>query len=188
MLHQSKITLTILLSVFFIANHAHSDSLDTSLSNDSVRLQYTASLQRNDLNMSADFLHHEDDGDLGGLGLFVDGGSKASSVIQQGGVGGKLIYFNSDGIDGAALALGGYIRHTLSAANLISLRGDLFYAPGVVAFGDADRYLEASLRVEYKLMDRADIYAGLRKLEIGLDSTGNVDADKGAFAGLILHF
>ncbi|MBV1882942.1 MAG: YfaZ family protein [Pseudomonadales bacterium] len=172
------------LTTLLICNSARSESLDTSLSNDSLRLQYTSSLQSNDLNISADFLHHEDDGDLGGIGLFVSG----SSSLRKSGVGGKFIYFNSESIDGAALALGGFFRHTLSAANLISIRGDLYYAPGVVAFNDADRYFEISLRIEYKLMDRADIFVGARKVEIGLDKAGDADVDKGAYAGLIIHF
>lgn len=188
MLRKTTATLSLSLSTLLVCNSALSESLDTSLSNDSVRLQYATSLQRNDLNLSADFLHHEDDGDLGGIGLFINGGSKAASGLRKGGVGGKFIYFNNSSTNGAALALGGFLRHTLAAANLISLRGDLYYAPGVVTFNDADRYFEISVRIEYKLMDRADIFAGIRKLEIGLDKAGDADVDKGAFAGLVMHF
>ena len=102
----------------------------------------------------------------------------------------KLVYFDLDGadLDGSALALGGFFRHTLSSANLVSIRADLFYAPSVVSFGDSDRYLELSVRAEYKLMERADLFAGIRKIEIGLEDFNDADIDEGAFAGLVIHF
>ena len=188
MLRQFSILLALSLTTLIIGNNAHSEALDTSLSNDSVRLQYATSLENNDLYISGDILHHEHDGDLLGLGLYIGANSKTHSGMEKGGIGGKLIYFHENSFNGAALALGGFMRHTLSAANLISFRADLYYAPGVVSFGDADRYTEVSFRVEYKLMDRADVFAGIRKLELGIEGFGSADIDEGAFAGLVIHF
>jgi hypothetical protein len=188
MLSHSKLFLV--FSILLLSSNAYSESLDTSLSNDAVRLQYATPLQNNGLNLAADFLHHENDADLGGLGLYVRGHSKASTGQQKSGIGGKLIYFNSEETDtnGMALALGGFLKHTLSAANLVSFRGDFYYAPGIVSFGDADRYVEASVRAEYSIMEHANVFAGLRKVEVGLDKQGDTNIDDGAFAGLIIHF
>ena len=173
-------------------NTANAESeFDVDLSNDVVRLGISTPVASGNLLGSASYLHHEDDADLFAAGIHVAGKSKASRGKQTTGLGVKLAGFTTDeaDLDGGALALGGFIKHTLADANLITLRGDLYYAPDVVAFGDADKYLEFSLRVEYRLMDNANVFAGYRKIDIGIkDSSATADLDKSAHVGINLLF
>lgn len=185
---------TLALASVFLFNQAQAESaIDVDLSSDVVRLALATPLANGNLIGSGSYLHHEDNGDLFSAGLSVAGKSKASRGQQTTGLGFKAVGFTTDedrgDVDGAALALGGFIRHNLSDANLISLRGDLYYAPSVVSFGDADKYLEFSFRVEYELMENANLYAGYRKIEIDIkDVDGEADLDSSGHVGINLLF
>lgn len=166
---------------------SQANELDFSLGDDALRVQYHAGIKGNDLNWNLDFLNNEDDGRLLGLGAYVSGRSNASTGRQTAGVGGRVIYIDWDGPNGSALAFGGFIRHTLSQANLLSVRGELFYAPGVTSFDAAEDFLEFSFRMEYQLLDAAEIYLGYRNIEVDAGPL-DVELDESLILGLIMKF
>lgn len=170
--------------------------LDFSIGDDTAKVQVSSQVPYNDLSWTAELLHY-DEGDysanLFGGGIFVAGRSNASTARQIAGIGGKFMFVDADLTEaGAAIAVGGFIRHTLSQANLISLRGEIFVAPGIVSFQGVQDYFEFSGRVEYQLLDQANIYLGYRSIEADMElETGGeaeIEFEDGLIAGVTLRF
>jgi len=190
-----KIHLGILagFSLLYSASALAAGSIDVDLSNDAVNLAVLTSVTDTKLLAGGSFLHHEDNGEMISGSVLVAGKSKASLGQQTTGLGAKAVVFRVDGPGddpkGGALALGGFIHHTFENADLLSVRGDFYYGPSVVNFGDSDRYLEYSVRVEYALLENANVYLGYRKIDLELDNNlGSGDLEKGAHLGINLQF
>lgn len=187
------------LAIGLISPLTVAESIDLSLSASTARGEFQGKFRTdsrkdrrfrhmNDLNYGFNFLYHEDDGHVGGVSLHVAGRSKATVFKQETGIGGKLITFDAGGPDGGALAVGGYILHNLASANLLSVRGELYYAPSVVTFGDGNRYAEYSVRLQYQLVDQANVYIGYRNIEVDFERFGDVEIDDSAHVGLMMYF
>ena len=170
--------------------------LDFSIGDDTAKIQVSSDVPYNDLSWTAELLHFDDSGmnaNIIGGGVFVAGRSNASTSRQTAGVGGKFLFVQGDGLDtGSGIAVGGFIRHTLSQANLISLRGEIFVSPGIISFQGMESYLEYSGRVEYQLLEQANVYLGYRNVQgdFSLDGGGEaeVEFEEGIIAGLNLRF
>ena len=200
-----------LLGLLFMTMGAatQADTLDLSLSDSAARGEFQTSfkpsrtyrssnrqqrkreLQRRKqleaLNYGFNLLYRDDDVYVGGATLHVTGRTKATVLKQHTGIGGKFVAFDAGDPSGSALAVGGYLIHNLAAANLLSVRGDIYYAPGVVTFGDGQRYLEFGVRLEYKLVEQASVYLGYRNIDVHFDQS-DFDLDKSGHLGLIMHF
>lgn len=192
-------TLASALIISLFSPLALSESIDLSLSDSTARGEFQGKFKTgqssksrfrhmSDLHYGFNFLYHEDDGHVGGVSLHVAGQSKATVFNQEMGIGGKAITYDAGGPDGGALAVGGYILHNLASANLLSVRGDLYYAPSVVTFGDGNRYVEYSMRLQYQIVDQANVYLGYRNIEVDFDQFGSIDIDQSAHVGLMMHF
>ena len=170
--------------------------LDFSIGDDTAKVQVSSDVPYNDLSWTAELLHFDNsefNANIIGGGIFVAGRSNASTARQTAGVGGKFLLVEGDGIEtGSGIAIGGFIRHTLSQANLISLRGEMFIAPGIISFQGMESYLEYSARVEYQLLDQANVYLGYRNVQADFDldigGEAEVEFDEGIIAGLSLRF
>ncbi len=66
--------------------------------------------------------------------------------------------------------------------------GQLYVAPNITTFGDADRYVETNLRVEYEVIPSAAAYIGYRDIQFNLNSGPNATVDKGVFIGVRMSF
>lgn len=171
-------------------NIASADEFDFGISNETARIEYSGLVpERKGLGYSAHLLYHEDDAQVGGASLHVSGRSKASTFLQYTSLGAKVVGYDTDnGPSGGSVALGGFIHHNLAAANLLSIRGDLYYAPSVVSFGDGEQYREIGVRLEYQLVDQASVYLGYRNIEVDFDGRNDVDIDESANIGMIMQF
>ena len=177
---------------------AQQGELDFSISEDTAKIQITSFIPYNDLSWSGEYLHFEDDtsdvdANILGAGVFVAGRSNASTARQTVGLGGKFLFVDADGADtGAGVAVGGFIRHTLSQANLISLRGEAFISPSIMSFQGMENYFEVSGRVEYQLLEQANVYLGYRNIQADLDVNTGGEAEyqfeEGIIAGVNLRF
>ncbi len=166
------------------------DSIDFSLSNDSVRAELSGELTNKRLNYTVGALHNETHGDVGSVGLQVSDRLKASTGALTAAVGGKFVGFDADhGPDGSAFAIGGYLQQHFDAANLVTVRGDFYYAPRVVSWGKAEHYAELGLRLEYRLVDQAIVYLGFRKIQAEFKNiSSDMVFDESGHLGLQLFF
>jgi len=170
--------------------------IDFSVGADTVKAQVSSKVPNNDLSWTGELLHYDDAGvtaNVIGGGVFVAGRSNASTARQIAGLGGKFIVVDADNSEaGLGIAVGGFLRHTLSQANLVSLRADVYLAPSIISFQGLQNYLEFTGRVEYQLLDQANVYLGYRNVtaDLTLDNGGEAEFkfDDGIIAGVNLSF
>jgi len=176
--------------VFMAAPGAGAAELDINVNNDAARLTYAWQVPERDLRFDAGWLHHQDRGDVGHLGLNLVGLASAGRNPVRGGLGGKLFYTNSDLIDesGFALGLGGFLAYTPPAYNRFSVSAHVYFAPDVLAFSGADGYQEFEARLSYNVLREADIYLGARYAKADFDDRGDALIDNGLHVGIQLRF
>jgi hypothetical protein len=66
--------------------------------------------------------------------------------------------------------------------------GSVYFSPNITTFGDADRFTETGVRVEYEIIPQAAAYLGYRKIRFGLSSAPDVILDEGIHVGVRLSF
>lgn len=180
-----------LLSLLYLCvfDNAYSESLDLNLNDDAARLIFAKDVTSRKLRVDAGWLHHQDRGDIASIGLqLVDFAASGSNPVTAG-VGLKLFYLDTDfDLDGAVLALGGSLSYTLPQYNRIGFEGHVFFAPDVVAFGDATQYTEVAVRAKYNVLRDADIYLGLRNAQADFEGVDSFTFDTGFHVGLRIRF
>jgi len=163
-------------------------SLDLSLSNDTARLEYDAAKVGSGLHVSASLQHHEDNGDLIGVGAHVVDVRKPNSPLYLG-VGGKLFAFKEDDFDGGALAVGGFLRYKFPQVPDLSVAGYTYYAPQVVSFNDTENLLDSDVRVQFSILPTARIYMGYRYTRVKIEDVKDVvELEQGVHFGLKVDF
>lgn len=170
-----------LIALALLSGQALANELQIGLSNHTADVQYASSPeQANGARLS--WLHHEDDGDLLGAGIY--GHSTQQNIHIA--VGGKLFFSDIDSEQGLGLALGG--RLAWSPAPGLNLALQAHYAPSVTSFSDIDGLSEWDLRLTYTVAENIGLFLGYRDVEIDIDQLGNSELHQGGFAGIALHF
>lgn len=179
----------LILIAFGLPVPAGADALGLNLSDDAVRLKYRVATRNSGLETTADFLHNQDRGDVAGIGLhLVDDADPGTNTLEIG-LGMKGVFMDTDIADGGALAVGGRFRWTLPNMNRFGVGGQIYYAPDVTSFGDAERYREGAVRFEYQVLRRADVYIGYRHVKADFFAAGiSQTIDSGIHAGFRLTF
>ncbi|MGC1508407.1 YfaZ family outer membrane protein [Ketobacter nezhaii] len=183
------ITRTSLFCMTCFAVSANAHTLDLSLNNDAVGLDYTTQVSQSEVNVGAGILHHQDNGDAYWGSFFVaDNVNKQSGILA--GLGGRLYYIDADkqNNSGTALGLGGFVNWDLPNVTNLSLRSDFYYAPDVLAFDEVKRFVDFSARVQYRVIEQAWIYLGYRNAEMKGTSGSDQKIDEGVNVGLMLWF
>lgn len=174
------------------AGGAQADSLDLNLNNDAVRLTFSWDARDDKLTFDAGWLHHQDNGNVAHVGLHLVDFAASGPSAPEVGIGGRLFYVDADtgpsSQQGGALGLGGFFRYALPQANRFAVRGHLYFAPDVVAFGDTEKYLEAALGIGYNVLRDADLYIGYRYVKAEFTGAPDLTMDTGVHVGLHLSF
>lgn len=171
---------------------ATASSLDLNVSDDALRFGGRYQLESgNGLEVNADWLHHQDNGDVLGAGMLMVNDAAAGRGALKVGVGGKLFYAAVDrrDADGAALGLGGRFHWTAPQWNRLAFAGHGYFAPDVTSGGDIDDYTELGVRAEYLVLKNAHAYLGYRNVRVGNGKTGDTETlDSSVNVGLRLDF
>ena len=171
-----------------LASAAQAAQFDFDLSDKSARLDYRFDLTDTGLKGDAGLLHHQDDGDLLHFGVLLLGDAAEGSEPFTAGLGVRAIVIDANLVgDGAGLAIGGMARYVFPDFNRFAIGGDAYIAPSVTSFGDMHRYLEYSLRGEYRITKAAGIYVGAREVK-GDFGAGYATIDDGLYLGITLEF
>lgn len=163
------------ISLFSVSAMALADALDISLSNDAAQFQYIASMGhvgqgKSEAHFGVLYNNSNNNSNnvLGDVGLLVmNNGDNAS--IATFGVGVKVLAATVAKKNTMALALGGQVRLTPTDDQKFGIVGQLYFAPDVVTFGDADRYVETGVRMEYDILPQAAAYLGYRKIKFNVN-------------------
>lgn len=171
-----------------LAPDARAAQFDFDLSDKSARLDYRFDLTDSGLEGDAGLLHHQDDGDLLHFGILLMGDAAEGTEPFTAGLGVRALVIDANAAgDGAGLAIGGVVRYVFPDFNRFAIGGDAYIAPSVVSFGDLHRYLEYSLRGEYRITKAAGIYVGGREVK-GDFGAGYASIDEGVYVGITLEF
>lgn len=126
--------------------------------------------------------HHEDDHDLGTLGLFALGERGA----LKGSVGVKGYYADLDRFDGGGAAFGGNVK--LPMSDILDLHARVFIGPSSTSFDDSDGYKEWGLSFELNLFGNSSLSFGYRDIEFDIDGGGDFEFQDDFYVGLNLLF
>ena len=184
------------LAIAMVSAPAGAGALDINLGDNSAQLQYSSAMGRDSLGKSEfhmGFLYTGQDDLFGDVGILVknEAGSGLPGVTVGIGVKGIMATTknrNAPNSDALALALGGQVRFSPPSASRFGIVGQLYAAPNIVTFGDADRFVETAVRLEYEVLPQAVAYLGYRKIKFGLETGPNVVLDEGAHIGVKITF
>jgi len=182
------------LSLLTFASTAIADTIDLNLRNSSAQFQYSSAMGRNTLGKSElhfGALYSNADNEkntYGDLGVAVKDeiGSKAPGFSA--GIGIKALASHTNGTNESGIAIGGLIAYSPPSLSRMSLVGQLYFAPDITTFGDANRYGEALAQLEFEVTPNAAAYIGYRNIKFDLNSGSNGTVDEGAYIGVRISF
>lgn len=184
------------ISLSAISASALADSLDINLSNKVAQFQYIAPMGnvgqgKSEAHMG--LLYNNSNNVLGDVGLLVMNNGDSASAASFG-VGVKVIAATVEKNNTMALALGGQVRLTPVDDKKLGIVGHVYFAPDIVTFGDAERFVETGVRVEYEIMQQAAAYVGYRKTKFNVNILPSpapavgVVLDEGVHVGVRISF
>jgi hypothetical protein len=88
----------------------------------------------------------------------------------------------------SSVAFGVQVHFSPPSAPRFGFLGQFYYAPSIVAFGGANRYVENGLRLEYEILPQTIAYLGYRRIEFGLKLLPAIIFDSGAQVGMKINF
>jgi hypothetical protein len=169
---------------------AKADDLDVNLGSNAAQVGYSASLTNSGLEGSLGYLHHTNLVDIGSVGLGLVGNASPVGSPLLFGVGGKALFISpqNSSENGVAIGLGAHFHYVWPSYNRFAIGGELYFAPSIVSFNHADRYLEFGVRAGYSVLRNAEIYVGYRHVSAAFSGTSNITLDNTFMAGLSLTF
>jgi YfaZ precursor len=181
------------LSLLTLATTAMADTIDLNLRNSSAQFQYSSAMGRDSLGKSE--LHvgglYSNSGNshntLGEFGIEVkdEVGSKAPGFSV--GIGIKGLVAHTQGTNESGVAMGAMVRYSPPTLSRMGIVGQLYFAPNITTFGDADRYVESVARLEFEVIPSAAAYVGYRDIYFNFNNV-SVKVDQGAFVGVRMSF
>jgi hypothetical protein len=165
------------------------NEIDLGLNGDALRILYARMFTNLGVRTDGGWLHHQDNGDVAHFGILVVGKASPKGGVDAG-VGARVFYADGDGSnrEGYGLAPGVTLTWTLPGYDRVSIAGEAYYAPDILAGGDAEEYIDTSARVAYAVTRQARVYAGVRYVGADFDRAGEPRFDTGLHAGFNVTF
>ncbi len=181
------------ISLMSVTSVAMADTLDIGLSNTTAQFKYgVASGLAGKSEVYAELMYNDKNSVIGGVGLLVANDETKAPGLTIG-VGAKAVASTIKELpvrkNTSAVALGVQVRYELPAERRVAFAGEGYYAPEIIAFGDAKHYQQYGARAEFSLAPQMQVYAGYRKTSFSLKSTGtDVALINGPHIGVQLSF
>ena len=173
---------------------AMADALDINLNNNTAQFQYgtaTAVNPQGRPDIHIGLLYNNANSVLSNMGILVTNSQENAPGFSIG-VGVEAlaaqIRDNPPRSNASAVALDGLVRFSPPGAPQLGLAGELHYAPRIITFGDADRYMLAEARVEFEISPQTLAYAGYRRISFGIKNGPNAVLDNGLHLGIKIGF
>jgi YfaZ precursor len=166
------------------------NNLDINLGSDAASVNFSGDLTNTGLIGDLGYLHHTDRVDIGSAGVMVVGDSNPAGSPFIFAVGGKVFFISpkQNYGNGTVLGLGGRFNYTWPSYNRFKIGGELYYAPNIVSFNNADRYLQYSVNAGYEILHNAELYVGYRHISAAFTNTSDVTLDSTFMVGFNLTF
>lgn len=182
----------IAISLLSVSTFAAADTLDIGLSDTTAQFKYgVASGISGKSEVYAELMYNDENSIIGGVGLLVANDEMNVPGLTIG-VGAKAVVatIKTPGRKNAsAAALGAQVRYELPAERRVAFSGELYLAPRIITFGDAERYQQYGARAEFSVSPQVQVYAGYRKTLFRLKSvTADSVLINGPHIGVQLSF
>lgn len=186
------------LAAFFMlcaSTTALADAIDINLNNNTAQFQYgtaTPNSSQGQSDVHAGFLYNNSNSVLVNAGIMVQNNPDYTSGLSIGvGVEGLAAVIKDNPptkSNATALALDGRVRYSPPGASQLGFVGEVHYAPNIISFADATRYMLAMARVEYEISPEMKVYAGYRRISFGIKNGPNAVLDSGVHIGVKFGF
>ena len=139
--------------------------------------------------LSIGALYNEADDVMGHIGLLVRGVPAGEQPFSFG-LGGRLYFASLDQPDASigALALGAGGRYLIPGNIPMAVGADIYYAPGITTFSDADDLLDIKIRFEADVLPSATAFIGYRNVVANLENGPSYDIDENVHLGIRILF
>jgi len=171
------------------------DALEVNLNNNTAQFQYdTASGPgaQGKADLHAGFLYNNARSFLINAGIMVVNRQESAPGLSLGiGIEGLAAMIKDSPMptsNTTAVALDGLVRYSPPTASQLGFAGEYHYAPQILTFGDAVRYAEVDVRIEYELAPQTLVYVGYRRITFGIKNAPAVVVDNGGLIGFKLAF
>ncbi len=184
------VALGILTAGILSTTVAHAQEFDLTLSDNSALFRYIQHSNNSygHSEIDAGFLYTDSNDFLMMLGVLAEGEAGAGSPGLNAGIGVKAFSANNNAYDLFAIAIGGELRYSPPSMSRLGIRGQLYHAPGIVTFMDADDFTYGAISVEYEVLQQATVYLGYRSVKSDLQRPGKSTIDDDSHIGLRLLF
>lgn len=169
--------------------------LDISVSAESAQLMYlhqSEAMSQNGAELGFGYLYNDKDGSMASLRLLTIGQKARYGSPFQIGVGAKGMFGQTEDEDAdiGGVGVGGRLAYVVpSSVSPVGFVAELFYAPGILAFGDADAITDFNARVEIDIRsNQAQAYVGYRLIKVELDNDTDVEVDDNVHVGFRIAF
>ena len=177
------------------AGTAMADMLDVNLNNNTAQFQYSTANGVNPqgkADIHAGLLYNSAKSLLANVGVMVTNGLEASPGTSVG-IGMEALAANiKDNApvtsNATAVALDALVRFAPPTNPQLGFAGELHYAPKILTFGDAERYSQGIVRVEYELAPSSVVYLGYRRTNFGIKNARAAQLDSGVHVGFKIAF
>ncbi len=183
------VLLILILILACLPAGAGAHEIDLSVNADAFRTVYATALGAS-ARFEGGVLHNSAAGDVFSAGVLAVGAPSVGKQKLAAGIGGRLAYLDGDGSqrDGYALGLGGSVRWVLPRYDRVALSAEGYWAPEVLCGGDADEYLDGTVRAGFSITRQAEVYVGARYVRADYDNRPATHFDTGLNTGLNLRF
>lgn len=183
------------LAMLFTASSAMANMLDVNLNNNTAQFQFSTAngvQAQGNADLHAGVLYNNRNSVLVNAGVMVENTLEGSPGVTIG-VGMEALAatikdnkpFRSNA---SAIALDALVRFSPDSAPQLGFSGGLHYAPNILTFGDAVRYSQGTVRIDYELAPQTMVYAGYRRITFGIKHQQAAVLDNGLHVGFKLAF
>jgi hypothetical protein len=168
---------------------AGAHEIDLSVNSSAFRAVYATALG-DGLRLEGGWLYNSDEGDVVHAGFLVTGDAAPGNQKLTAGIGARLAYLDGDGSrrNGYALGVGGSVHWVLPGYDRFALSGEGYWAPDVLSGGDAEKYVDGTVRLGFSVTRQAEVYVGARYTGADYDDRPSILFDTGLHAGFNLRF
>jgi len=164
------------ISLMSVTTLAAADTLDIGLSDTTAQFKYgVASGLSGKSEVYAELMYNDKNSIIGGVGLLVANDETNAPGLTIG-VGAKAVAATIRETptrkNASAAALGVQVRYELPVERRVAFSGEVYLAPRIITFGDAERYEQYGARAEFSISPQVQVYAGYRKTLFRLKTTG----------------
>lgn len=183
------------VAMLFTSTAAMANMLDINLNNNTAQFQFSTANgveAQGNANLHAGLLYNNRNSVLVNGGIMVENTLENAPGVTIG-VGMEVLAATikdnkPNRYNASAAALDALVRFSPESAPQLGFSGGLHYAPNILSFGDAVRYSQGTVRIEYELAPQTMIYAGYRRITFGIKNGPAAVLDNGAHVGFRLAF